>query len=103
MPVLLHDLLVPARLFMERLLYAKLRGGAGGGRAAPVRAGRRGERRWGVQVVRARPRAAVGRPQTAPLFSGQSRDPGPAAAVKILLSRGCSGLSASASHDVRCS
>lgn len=100
MPVLLHDLLVPARLFIERLLYAKLRGGAGGGRAAPVRAGRRGERRWGVQVVRARPRAAADSPA---LFSGQSRDPGPAAAVKILLSRGGSGLSASASHDVRCS
>lgn len=60
MPVLLHDLLVPARLFIERLLYAKLRGRAGGGRAAPVRAGSRGERRWGVQVVRARPRAAGG-------------------------------------------
>lgn len=102
MPVLLHDLLVPARLFIERLLYAKLRGGAGGGRAAPVRAGRRGERRWGVQVVRAA-MGGGGRPQTAPLFSGQSRDPGPAAAVKILLSRGGSGLSASASHDVRCS
>lgn len=29
MPVLLHDLLVPARLFIERLLYAKLCGGPG--------------------------------------------------------------------------
>lgn len=55
-----------------------------------MRAGRRGERRWGVQVVRAA-MGGGGRPQTAPLFSGQSRDPGPAAAVKILLSRGALG------------
>lgn len=29
MPVLLYDLLVPARLFIQRLLYAKLCGGPG--------------------------------------------------------------------------
>lgn len=65
MPVLLHDLLVPARLFIERLLYAKLCGGPGEAeqhlcaQAGEASAG--GACRWCAR--------GHGRPQTAPRCS----------------------------------